>query len=322
MTTLVLWTAATLLAGDARLPGDRVIEGGAKVNSIAFTSGGETIAGLCGDGKLRVWDARTGELKRTQALDKADKSLSLTPAGLSGVGPDGVVKFWNLQTGELANQSKPLAYKGGGIGIAPDRGKFASVRRVDPAGIDEAVHVWDAQGNESFTAASGFGGNSTMVFSPTGDALVAASYDTNVRVWQARGRGGELLKLIDELPVAMFDAAFSPDGKLLALAGADRIVYLYDAKTWTLSRKIAGQPEMIQSLAFSADGKLLVTGGFDVITVKHPVHVIVWDVESGKPIRTMTAPHAVDSVAFSADGKLGANVNGDQTVSVWAVPGR
>src|SRR5262249_11421951 len=131
---------------------------------------------------------------------------------------------------------------------------------------------------------------------------------------------GELVRLIEDVPVSVFDMAFTPDGKYLAAAGVDRIVYFWDAHTWKLARKLTGQQEMIASLAFSADGRLLATGGFNDITQKHPVSILLWDVASGKIVRTLPSPHRVGSVAFSPDGKLLASTSDDNHVRFWNMP--
>jgi WD40 repeat protein len=120
--------------------------------------------------------------------------------------------------------------------------------------------------------------------------------------------------------VAIFAMAFSPDGKYLAAAGVDRIVYLFDAKTWNVAHKLTGQPEMISALAFSSDSRMLVTGGFSEFTVKNPVKVLVWEIASGKVMRSVDASQRVESVAFSPNARLFAVANQQKTVSVWTLP--
>ncbi len=94
----------------------------------------------------------------------------------------------------------------------------------------------------------------------------------------------------------------------------------WHTRTWKIARKLSGQPEMINALAFSPDGRFLLTGGFSDLTEKNPVKVMLWNLNSGKPVRSMPSAHRVTSVAFSPDGTLAATANRDQTVNIWAVP--
>jgi WD40 repeat protein len=114
--------------------------------------------------------------------------------------------------------------------------------------------------------------------------------------------------------------SFSPDGKYMAAAGVDRIIYLWDTSAWKLVKKISGQPEMISALEFSPDGRRIATGGMNELAFGAGVKVMVWDVGTGKPVRTMDAEHRVGSVTFSHDGRLVAAADMDKTISIWAVP--
>lgn len=302
------------------MPGDRTITSDAIVRSVGYSTDGELLSGLCADTKMRVWNLQSGKLERAIEWDKAAKAAMIGPGGrLLILTPTGQVEAWNPQgDSQTPNQYGPFAHKGGRLAVSHGLDYFAAASRIKPDAIEEAVHAWDETGREIFKAPSGFGGIASAAFSLSGSMLVVASYDTNVRAWSTRD--GELLKVIEDIPVAMFAASFSPDGKLVALAGADRTVYIYEMPIWKLSRKIEGQPEMIASLAWSPDSRRIVTGGFNVITEKHPVSVIVWDAFASKKVRAMPAPHVVRSVAFAPDGKSVAAAAGEKTVNVWAVP--
>jgi WD40 repeat protein len=298
---------------------DRVIQSDADVGNLAFSADGATLAANCRDGKVRLWDPKSGALKRTVPREQGDMAVSLpSPADVLGaVGSEGIIRIWDLQTGELKRRLAGIPKRTRGLAFSPDRKLVAGSGRTSDTGSEETVRLWDAAGKESFAAPAGLGGTSAMALSPDGGTLVAASYDTNVRAFSTRN--GELLRLIEELPVTMFAIVFSPDGKFLATAGADRIVYLWDTKSWKLARKLTGQPEMIQSMDFSPDGRRILTGGFSDLTTQHPVKIILWDVASGKALRTLAAPHAVRAVAFSPDGRLAAS-GCQKEVSLWTMP--
>lgn len=315
----VLFLLALAASCGAQSTPDRVIQSDADIGNLAFSADGNTLAANCRDGKVRLWDPRSGALKRTVPREQGDTSVTMpSPADILGtVGSGGIIRVWDLRTGELKRRLSNVPKRTRSLAFSSDRKLVAGSGRTSNTGSEETVRLWDDAGKERFAAPAGLGGTSVMALSPDGGTLVAASYDTNVRAWSTRN--GELLRLIEELPVAMFAMVFSPDGKYLATAGVDATVYLWDTKTWKLARKLTGQPEMIQSMDFSPDGRRILTGGFSDLTTQHPVTIILWDVASGKALRSLPAPHAVRAVAFSPDGRLAATAC-QKDVSLWTLP--
>jgi WD40 repeat protein len=111
---------------------------------------------------------------------------------------------------------------------------------------------------------------------------------------------------------------FSRDGRLLASAGHDDVIKVWDATTGVELRSFKGHGTFLYSLtsdfrnsvAFSPDGKTLAAGSQDS-TVK------LWDIASGE-LRTLKGHSGwVNSVAFSPDGKTLASVGG--SVMLWDV---
>lgn len=286
----------------------------AVVVTVQFSSDGAAVHGLCVDSKLRTWDVASGAVRKTIGFDQDELAPVLAAGTLTTVAKDGTLRSWDLTTGKA---TKRIASVGRHTRRALNAADGTVV--LSNSGTMIQLRSLDASGKEKFVVPSGLGGLGALAVSPDGQSVVAASYDADMRAWNAKN--GELLRLIDELPVSMFDLKFSPDGQTLAAAGADRIVYLYDTKSWKMKRKLSGQPEMISALAFSPDGSRIASGGFSELTLKNPVKVLVWDVATEKVLQRFDAPQRVSSVAFAPDGKHLAVATATKSVDIWQVGG-
>jgi WD40 repeat protein len=105
-------------------------------------------------------------------------------------------------------------------------------------------------------------------------------------------------------------AAFSPDGKILAVADFYGTVTFLEIdsgkKTVRLNK---AHPEGLFSLAFTPDGKKLITGGDKVIKV--------WEVATGKALATLKGlTGMVVALAVSADGTTLAS-GGNGCLNLW-----
>ncbi len=173
-----------------------------------------------------------------------------------------------------------------------------------------------------------------MAFSPDG-RLLATNSDSGVgpyphpvslgtvQLWDVATRhstGPPINAVGNSAHVAVLTGlAFSPDGKMLATSGTDRMARLWNVAT----RHQVGPPIDIPGkalnagpVAFSPKGTLLATGGGDG-TVR------LWNVAThdqvGPPINVASVPVGVVTVAFSPDGRLLVTESGDGTVQLWDV---
>lgn len=105
---------------------------------------------------------------------------------------------------------------------------------------------------------------------------------------------------------------FSPDGKLLASAGFEKAVRVWDVATGKELLKLTGPKDNVASLAFSADGKLLAAGDAGLA-------INLWSIPDGKPVRVVHNAEPLAHVAFSADGKYLAGGGIGGTGEVFAV---
>lgn len=93
---------------------------------------------------------------------------------------------------------------------------------------------------------------------------------------------------------------FSPDGKLLAVAGYHEIL-LHKADGSGLVARLVGMAERIEALAFSPDGKLLAAAGGDPA---RSGEIQVWDVAKRKLVLSVPITYdTVFGVSWAPDGK-------------------
>ena len=106
-------------------------------------------------------------------------------------------------------------------------------------------------------------------------------------------------------------AAFSPDGKLLAIGTYDGTVKIWARDSGEEIRTCAGHSGTVTVVRFSPDGQRIVSGSADQ-TIK------VWDVVTGLAAITLrghTGP--ITDIALDGTGRRIASASEDGTVRVW-----
>jgi hypothetical protein len=168
-----------------------------------------------------------------------------------------------------------------------------SIRKIENlAGKVNAVH-FSRDGGKLITAAGlpGLNGVATIWNATTGEAM------------RSFGEGYHR--------DALYDAELSPDGKILATAGYDAKIGLWDAATSKRLRGIEVHNGAVYDLAFSPDGGVLASASGD-FTVK------LWRVADGVRLDTLNQPQGEQfAVAFSPDGKIIFAAGADNRVRMY-----
>jgi serine/threonine protein kinase len=110
---------------------------------------------------------------------------------------------------------------------------------------------------------------------------------------------------------AVYEVAWSSDGKRLASAGADKTVRVWDASTGQTLLIYKGHSDVVYGVAWSPDGKRLASASDDR-TLR------VWDASNYETLLTYRGhSNEVGPVSWSPDGKRLASASLDKTVRVW-----
>ncbi|HUT60353.1 MAG TPA: WD40 repeat domain-containing protein, partial [Phycisphaerae bacterium] len=175
-------------------------EHGDAVHALALSPDGQLLASASMDKTIRLWDVAGRRVVRTlSGHDRDVNDLAFSPDGrlLASASSDQTVRLWEVQTGRLASSMRGHHDDVFEVAFSPDGRFVASGCR------DRTVRLWDVA---SGTAVAVFEGHELRRTAPG---------------WYRN------FQECDD-PRQMTDLAFSPDGSLLASAGLDGTVRLWD----------------------------------------------------------------------------------------------
>lgn len=178
---------------------------------------------------------------------------------------------------------------------------------------DGTLALWDVnadrrlasyEGNESFAHSGG-----RIAFSPDASKLMF-QFRKGLYVWDI-GTSRLLFETREDLRNPITAAAFSPDGKRIAVCRENRVLPVKEVHIWDAitAEEILTVPfpdemgEFIQELSFSPDGRFLAVATWSQDASGR--NVAVWDFEAGKQTILIEGAHADDVTAmlFSTDGQ-------------------
>lgn len=257
--------------------------------SAAFSPDGKSL--ITSGQKTCVRDVASGEVTFTFPVACEVLALSRDGVTLALAAVDGV-HLWDLAT----RKERRYVYGPAGLQIAfsPDGSRVA-------VGDKHDVHVYAAATGEE-TALLSDVEPSSLSFSADGKTLATATPAAGLGIADVAS-GRELVRLRPERFRNGLVAAFSPDGKLLAVA-EDRAVTLWDVSTRRKLRPCRLLPDEFRSLAFAPDGKTLAAAGLYG-------RIQICEVAAGQLRMPFTQPPPAGSrVVFRADGKSLLTANG------------
>jgi WD40 repeat protein len=319
----------------------RVFVGGADISPD-----GDRAVSASDDGKLRIWDLRTGRVIATvQAHRGAPRAARFTSDGrfVVSAGTDGAVVVTDMRTRRhraVIRNPRTFAL---GVALAPDgkvvasgfsdgtvriasiegaprvrvfRGHKAAVfgvalsddqTRVAGAALDGTVLVWHLRGKRLPTMLRGTRTSASSVsFLPRDNGRLIGTDDSG-RIWFWNADTGAEEDRVRADRQALFAARFSPDGRRIAAASEDGTIKIIDAASKRVTAVLRGHSGRVRDVNFDAKGD-------QVISASEDGTIRTWDPGSA---RVMPGP--VTNASISSNGRLVVAGGGDGTVRIWSV---
>ncbi|MCP4686766.1 MAG: WD40 repeat domain-containing protein [Desulfobacterales bacterium] len=182
---------------------------------------------------------------------------------------------WEMESGVLVNE------------FDTDRNTVMRLS-FDPSGerllaecLQDRMYLWDVRKGARLLNSK----HDTFrgpAWQPGGHGRFLASFDVR-NVLLRDKRNGKMVKRIEPTRGDFLSAAFSPDGRVLAIGASTGYIYLIDLKQGFKRRKLSGLDHPVEALAFNKEGSLLLacsgSAGFArIINVES--HAISRDLES------------------------------------------
>jgi WD40 repeat protein len=242
--------------------------------ALAFSPDGAYLAST-GSGSISLWVRRTGGYDRVADRIGVSGYCLAFKADSSAVAvgcEDGAIRVYAVAG--LDEQATLRRHMGAvrNLAFSPD------ARTLVSSGQDRLVLVWNTARGEVVRNLSepGFNAVQFAALSPDGKTVAVAEpgwspqdvtlLDTDTGLVKRRLKGSQ---------EGVGAIAFSPDGRTLAVAGADRRITLWNVATGEVEIALSDQVGLVKSLAFSPDGADLAFAGPDAA-------IRVWNRASGR----------------------------------------
>lgn len=304
--TVTLWHTESGREIHTMTTGDDAVRG-----DLVFSPDGNTLVCSTWKGDVYFWNPVTGEQK--QQLNKKEMLAPISidfsfDGGLIAFGASGAkIHLWNMNTSEIW---KTLTGH-----RAPVLAAFfdANIRTIVSTSRRNILRHDINSGRQIRRINEHRGLYPSCAVSPDGKTIATLNTDSYIHYWDATTGAFKSEVRIRNLYVFVEDMMYSSDGKTLIITDGRGPIYLFNAETAKLERRIIAHIADVLCIDQTSDSKILVSGGKDK-TVR------IWNADTGKALFKLNGhTDEVSCVAVSPDNKIAASGSSDQTVIIWDI---
>uniref|UniRef100_A0A8C2HW03 WD repeat-containing protein 48 n=1 Tax=Cyprinus carpio TaxID=7962 RepID=A0A8C2HW03_CYPCA len=199
-----------------------------------------------------------------------------------------------------------------------------ALNRLFTAGRDSIIRIWSINQHKQDPYIASMEHHTDwvndIVLCCNGKTLISASSDTTVKVWNAhKGFCMSTLRTHKDYVKAL---AYAKDKELVASAGLDRQIFLWDVNTLTAltasnntvtTSSLSGNKDSIYSLAMNQMGTVIVSGSTEKV-------LRVWDPRTcAKLMKLKGHTDNVKSLLLNRDGTQCLSGSSDGTIRLWSL---
>jgi WD40 repeat protein len=282
------------------------------VAKLCFHPDGKQLIAGCADGRVYWIDFPTGRIDHSVSTGQSESiKIAISSDGklLATGGGYAPIQLWDGRVGKevetlprLTGRNQPLQYVLA-LAFSPDGNSLLVT-------ASETVVVWDRKSN-SFRLSQPHSGSNLVASAwlPDGTKFLTAGEDRAVWVWESISGVKERRFLGED---AAIHAVCNVDGDTFLSGSTSGWVRAWhtnlSAEPWTLS---TGRTSWLQDIKITSDGSRAVTVSASDNQVR------VWDLKTGKVLKSLGGQTGPRAVSLRGDGMAAATAGLDGTVRAW-----